>query len=68
MIIKGTVEQKKKERERCKDKVSSLYILGLDHQINTLSWVLTEIDAIKRNAHGVSDEIVTRMDGSSKAV
>jgi hypothetical protein len=66
LIIKGTISQKKKERERGKDNHSSLYILGLDHDIDTLSWVWTEIESIRRNAPAVSDEIVLKMYAAGK--
>jgi len=42
-------------------KTSNLYIMELDHEINTLSWILTEIDGIKRNVPSMSDEMVMKM-------
>ncbi|AFU58759.1 hypothetical protein Ngar_c18260 [Candidatus Nitrososphaera gargensis Ga9.2] len=42
--------------------------LALDHEIDTLGWMWIKIDAtIKRNASGVSDDIVKRMYGSQIA-
>ncbi len=41
----------------------NLYLLRVQSSIDTLSWVWTEIDAIKRNAPHVSDEIVMKMYG-----
>lgn len=61
IIIEAEIKDKKAEREKGKDKHSSLYILGLDHEIDTLSWVWTKIDAIKRNAPSMSDEMVLKM-------
>lgn len=65
LIIKGTIKQKKVDYERGKDKHSNLYLLGLQANIDTLSWVWAEIDAIKRNAPHVTDEIVLKMYGSN---
>jgi len=60
LIIKYQIRRKKAEREKSKHH-SNLYILELDQEINTLSWILTEIDAIKRNVPSMSDEMVMKM-------
>ena len=63
IIVRGVQNRKKIERDRGKDKHSSLYILGLDHEIDMLSVVLVKLQAIKKNHHSVSDAIVQRMYG-----
>jgi hypothetical protein len=61
IIVEGTLMSKKRDRDISKDKTSNLYVLGLDHEINTLSWVLYQIDAIKRKHPSMSDEMVLKM-------
>ena len=58
LIIEGTISQKKKERERGKDKHGNLYIIGLDHEIDTLSLIRSYIGMIKRNAPSMADEMI----------
>jgi hypothetical protein len=68
MIILGMIKQKKAGRERSKDKVSILHVQRRDNEIDMPSWVWTEIDAVRRSAPGVSDEIVMKIYGPSKVV
>ena len=60
LIIKYQIRRKNAEREKSKYH-SNLYIMELDHEINTLSWILTEIDGIKRHVPSMSDEMVMKM-------
>lgn len=63
MIIEGNIRQRKTDRAKKMDKVSSLSILELDQEITTLRQVLGEIDAIKRNLTSVSDEMIEKRYG-----
>lgn len=69
MIILGMRKETKKKLDRSNGNKSPnddnpLYILGLQHDFDTLSLVWTKIDAVKRNHYSVRDEIVLRMYGS----
>jgi hypothetical protein len=58
LIIEGTINQKKNERERGKDKHSNLYIMKLDHQIDVLLLVKSYVGMIKRESPSMCDETV----------
>lgn len=55
------ISQKKKAREQGKDKHSSLYIIGLDHEIDALTLMMSYTGMIKCNAPSMSDEMITKM-------
>jgi hypothetical protein len=64
LIVKGTLERKKRERKNGNEaKHSKLYLRGLDYEIDMLEFILGDIYSIKRNTDSVSDEMLVKMYG-----
>jgi hypothetical protein len=70
LIVVGKLKQKKMELERARNKdgdpygTHPLYVDGLQQEVDTLSQIWCEIQAIKRNDPAVRDEMVQKMYGS----
>lgn len=60
LIVKDKIKEKT-EFERGKGKHNPTYLQGLQDEIDALSWVWTEIDAIKRNGPSVTDEVMEKI-------
>jgi hypothetical protein len=71
LIVKGKLKERKVKLERARNKAGDpygsnfVYIEGLQHDVDMLSIIICEIDAIKRNHPAVRDEMVKKMYGSS---
>lgn len=64
MIIKWELAEKKRKLGN-NQQASNFYILGLEHEIKALDVVMISINAIKRNDHSVSDEMISKMYGGT---
>jgi hypothetical protein len=70
LIVKGKLKERKAKLERARNKTSDpygsspLYVDGLQHDVDMLSIIACEIDAIKRNHPAVRDEMIQKMYGS----
>jgi len=67
MIIRYTLKEKEWSLETSKEHTSVFYITGLEHEISLLRVLLGDIESIRRKSPDVSDEMVLKMYGSSKA-
>ena len=67
IIIKYHLAEKKRKRENSTHS-SNLYLLELDSEISMLQKIMSEIDAIKRNHHTVTDEMILKMYGLNALV
>lgn len=63
LIVKERIRERKAESQRGRGKHNPAYLQGLDSEIDALQWVWSKIDAIRRNAPAVSDEMIQRMYG-----
>jgi hypothetical protein len=69
LIVKGKLKERKAELERARNKAGDphgsnpVYVEGLEHEVDMLSIIACEIDAIKRNHPAVMDEMVQKMHG-----
>ena len=66
IIVKDRIRGAKAEFESGKGRHSPLYLDAPQHEIDTLSWVWTRINAIRQNAPSVSDETIERMYGKKQ--
>jgi len=61
LIVKGRLNERKKELEKCRRRgptaPSSLYVLGVKHEVCMLMRIAGDIDSIKREHHSIRDEI-----------
>jgi hypothetical protein len=66
-IVKGKLKERKAKLEIAQNKAGDpygsnpLYVDGLQHDVDMLSIIACEIDAIKRNHPAVRDEMVKKM-------
>jgi hypothetical protein len=70
LIVNGKLKERKTELKRARNKTGDpygsnpVYVEGLEHEVDTLSIIACEIEAIKRNHPAVRDEMVQKMYGS----
>jgi hypothetical protein len=60
IIYKDEIKNKKKQVERGNEKHSPVYVDGLRHEIDALSWALTIVWNIKSGSPSATDEMIQR--------